>query len=95
MLLLLSLLLALPDGFEFTATQAIVDAGVAKIAFRYANAFLRRATDSGGRLVTADEVDKMSSDVATMEQFLRKYGATVVPSLLLLKELLTAMTREA
>ncbi|KAG5182671.1 hypothetical protein JKP88DRAFT_348674 [Tribonema minus] len=84
----------------------IVEAGVAKIAFRYLHAFLRRATDqSNGRLVTAEEIEKMAGawtvftgrygrDVDTMEQYLRKYGPTVLSSVYRLKELLSLMTEK-
>jgi hypothetical protein len=72
--------------------QVVVEAGVEKIAFRYVLGFIHRATDqSGGKMVSAEELDKMSADVDMMEQFLRKYGPTVLTSVYHLREVLVMM----
>jgi hypothetical protein len=75
--------------------QHVVEAGVEKIAFRYLLGFIHRATDqSGGKMISKDELDKMSSDIDMMEQFLRKYGPTVLTSVFHLKEVMVMMTEQ-
>ncbi len=73
--------------------QHCVEAGVEKIAFRYLLNFIHRCTDqSGGKMLSQNEMDKMSADIDTMEQFLRKFGPSVLTSVYHLKEVLKMLT---
>lgn len=73
--------------------QHVVEAGVEKIAFRYLVGFIHRVTDqSGGKFITADELEKMGKDITMMESFLSKYGPSIMTSLRHLKEVMVMMT---
>ncbi len=69
--------------------QHCVEAGVEKIAFRYLLNFIHSCTDqSGGKMITKDELEKISADINMMEQFLRKFGPSVLTSVSHLKEVM-------
>ncbi len=73
--------------------QHCVEAGVEKIAFRYLLNFIHRCTDqSGGKMITKDELEKISADINMMEQFLRKFGPSVLTSVSHLKEVMIMLT---
>ncbi len=73
--------------------QHCIEAGVEKIAFRYLLNFIHRCTDqSGGKMITKDELDKITADISTMEQFLRKFGPSVLTSVSHLKEVMVMLT---
>ncbi|CAM9206033.1 unnamed protein product, partial [Scytosiphon promiscuus] len=73
----------------------VISAATEKIAFRYLAGLIHRCTDqSGGKMMTEEELERMQADVDMMQSYVSKYGKVGMTSVLHLKEAMVFLTEK-
>ncbi|CAM9190588.1 unnamed protein product [Ectocarpus sp. 13 AM-2016] len=74
----------------------VIGAATEKIAFRYLAGLVHRCKDhqSGGKMMTEEELERMHNDAEMMQSYVAKYGQVGVTSVLHLKEAITFLTEK-